>query len=140
MLRNYIKKLLFMIIDFCMVLAAYLLVILLVREDFVEFIRTPEVFLSAFVTGIGIIIALNAVNFYSSLWMYTSIKEYTLGMLGGIGAVSVMGLVTGFFGEYFLKYRYPMRSGKFENHRLCRNTLQYRGAHIYNQFHYINPP
>ena len=88
-MKNILHKLLLMFVDFCLVITSYLLVILLIREDFTDFIRMPQVASSAMITGIGIVIALNAVDFYSSLWMYTSVREYTLGMLAGVGAVSL---------------------------------------------------
>ncbi len=110
-MKNGLHKLLLMFVDFCLVIVSYLLVILLIREDFIDFIRTPQVASSAMITGIGIVIALNAVDFYSSLWMYTSVREYTLGMLAGVGAVSILAITSGFFKGFFLPYKYIITSG-----------------------------
>ncbi len=110
-MKNILHKLFLMFVDFCLVVASYLLVILLIREDFTDFIRTPQVAYSAMITGIGIVIALNAVDFYSSLWMYTSVREYTLGMLAGVGAVSILAITSGFFKGVFLPYKYIITSG-----------------------------
>ena len=110
-MKNILHKLLLMFVDFCLVIASYLLVILLIREDFTDFIRMPQVASSAMITGIGIVIALNAVDFYSSLWMYTSVREYTLGMLAGVGAVSILAITSGFFKGFFLPYKYIITSG-----------------------------
>ncbi len=110
-MKNFSKQLLLMAVDFCLVALSYFLVIILIRDDFQVFLRQPVVFHSVLVTGCGIIIALKMVNFYSSLWMYTSVKEYTLGVLAGIGAVSTLGIIAGLFNEMFLSFKYIFTSG-----------------------------
>ncbi len=110
-MKNFSKQLLLMAVDFCLVALSYFLVIILIRDDFQVFLRQPRVFSSVLVTGVGIVIALKMVNFYSSLWMYTSVKEYTLGLLAGVGAVAILGIASGFFKEYFLPFKYMFTSG-----------------------------
>lgn len=110
-MKNFSKQLLLMAVDFCLVALSYFLVIILIRDDFQVFLRQPIVFYSVLITGVGIITALKIVNFYSSLWMYTSVKEYTLGLLAGIGAVSVIGVVAGYLSEAFLGFKYIFTSG-----------------------------
>ena len=110
-MKKRFKHISLMFADFCLVALSYFIVILLIRDDFQDFLLTHEVFSSVIVTSAAILLALNIVNFYSSLWMYTSIKEYTLGLLAGLGAVSVVGFISGFFGDYFLSYKYIFSSG-----------------------------
>ena len=110
-MKNFSKQILLMAVDFCLVALSYFLVILLIRDDFQEFLREPKVFYSVAITGVGIIVALKMVNFYSSLWMYTSVKEYTLGLLAGIGAVAILGVSVGIFSETFLSFKYIITSG-----------------------------
>ena len=109
-MRN-LRKLFLMFIDFCMVAIAYFLVVMLIRSDFMSFLKTPQATYSVIVTGVSIIIALNVIDFYSSLWVYTGTKEYFSGFLASIGAVAIVGLATGFFGNYFLPYKYVVTSG-----------------------------
>ena len=117
-MKHFSKQALLMAVDLCLVALSYFLIILLIRDDFQEFLREPKVLYSIGITGFAIIIALKLVNFYSSLWMYTSIKEYTLGLLAGLGAVSVLGISVLLLherftalDETFLSFKYIFASG-----------------------------
>ncbi len=110
-MKKFSKQFLLMAVDFCLVALSYFLVIILIRDDFQTYLRQPIVFYSILITGLGIVIALNMVNFYSSLWMYTSVKEYTLGLLAGVGAVAILGISAGVFSEAFLSFKYIFTSG-----------------------------
>lgn len=107
------RKITLFMLDIFFVVVSYFIVIYIARDDWYSVILTDQTLYSILFSVILIIGGLYCINFYSYIWAYTGVREYTICFSVGSLLVIFETLASVILKNIFLPYKYILVAGFF---------------------------